>query len=169
MPLTLVDKGRCMGVFGDLVKELRQEKGLSHEGLGRLMDMTKGRIIDIEKLDGPRVHGSTLAALAAAFGMSLPDFRELYERRRKTRRVVIEVRPEEPAGSVVVSGVDEGNEELVAAALKSIATRLIESHKNRVNVKRQGKGADKPISGPNSPLPPGSSLSPEPTAKPRRS
>lgn len=80
-----------MGLFGDLVRELRWERGWSQDQLARETGLSKGRINEIDSLDKPTVHPSTFAKLAAAFGMEVRELRKLLEERGKVVAVRIEL------------------------------------------------------------------------------
>lgn len=129
-----------MGVFGDLVRELRNERGWSQERLAQAVGMSKSRISTIEGMNTPEVFGATLAALAAAFEMTLPDFRQAYERRQQARRLVVEVDMEEPKNSAIAGDVQAGLEKIYATALEALAKQLRRKWEQRHKVKDVGNG-----------------------------
>jgi transcriptional regulator with XRE-family HTH domain len=72
-----------MGVFGDLVKERRKLLGWSQARLAKVIGLSKGRLVEIEKLDDRDVHDSTFAEMARAFGLTTLGFQRLLDRRRR--------------------------------------------------------------------------------------
>jgi transcriptional regulator with XRE-family HTH domain len=77
-----VQRLRGMGIFGDLIRELRKDRGWSQEVLAQRIRKTKNRVSDIEQMDEPRVQPGTLGALAEAFGLDVPRLRRLVLERR---------------------------------------------------------------------------------------
>lgn len=53
--------------FGEKIKQMREDRGWSHDRLAAKSGLSKSRLISIEKMDRPTVHGSTLEKLAGAF------------------------------------------------------------------------------------------------------
>jgi transcriptional regulator with XRE-family HTH domain len=129
-----------MGVFGDLVRELRNGLGWSQDKLAQAAGLTKTRISQIEQMNTPEVYGSTEVKLAAAFGLSLPAFRKAYEMRQQARRLVIEVDMETPKESVIAGDVQPGLEKIYATALEALAKQLRKQWEQRHHVKERGNG-----------------------------
>lgn len=68
------------GAFGKLVSELRRAEGWSQDRLARELEMSKGRIVEIEKLEDAAVHPSTFAKIARAFNMDVPWLLDMLRR-----------------------------------------------------------------------------------------
>lgn len=65
--------------FGALVESLRKEREWSISRLAQKAGLSSTRIVDIEKMDEPRVFGETMRKLATAFEMEPQDLRRRYE------------------------------------------------------------------------------------------
>ena len=67
------------------IRELRQEKGWSQERLAEVAGMSRDGLSRIERGDRPAPRLETIASIAAALGVALPDFLDFSDTPAVTR------------------------------------------------------------------------------------
>lgn len=80
---SVAQRAYAMGLFGDLIRDLRKERRWSQDRLARLVGMSKQGVLNLERYDDIRVRGETFDKLAGAFGKTADELTQLYEDRRR--------------------------------------------------------------------------------------
>lgn len=104
--------------FGEVVRHLRVSRKWSHDTLARHTGLSKGGLINIEKLHEPQVKPITLEALAQAFKITSTELLRLYEERKAGVA----------GGSIVVDGMSLDPAVVKSAAAVAKAQGVALSH-----------------------------------------